>query len=134
MYTTNTPTTTVDSGSLAIFSGGMLLIWIVIAVIAIAAMWKIFTKAKQPGWAAIIPIYNIYILLTIVGRPAWWILLYLIPFVNIIVSVIVSVDLAKSYGKSATFGVVGLWIFSLIGYLMLAFGDAKYKGPSVAKA
>lgn len=134
MYTTNAPTTTVSNSGLAFFSGTMLLFWVVIAVIAIVAMWKIFTKAKQPGWAAIIPIYNIYILLTIVGRPAWWILLYLIPFVNIIISLVVAIDLAKSFNKSAAFGVIGLWLFSLIGYLMLGFGDAKYRGPSVAKA
>lgn len=130
--------TTVDTTNAAVGGGfwaamaAMWLVWLVVLVVAIVAMWKIFAKAGQPGWAAIIPIYNIYITLKIVGRPGWWVLLYFIPLVQIVVSLVVSIDLAKSFGKSDLFGVVGLWLFSLIGYLMLAFGSAKYVGPSVA--
>lgn len=108
------------------------LIWLVVAVLGIVAMWKVFAKAGQPGWAAIIPIYNIYITLKVVGRPGWWLLLLLIPFVNIVVGLIVCMDLAKSFAKSTVFGVVGLWLFSIIGWLMLAFGDAQYVGPAGA--
>ena len=64
------------------------MVWVidvVLSVLMIAAMWKVFTKAGQPGWASIIPIYNLYIWCKIVGRPGWWILLMLIPLVNIIV-------------------------------------------------
>lgn len=108
------------------------LIWLVVAVLGIVAMWKVFAKAGQPGWAAIIPIYNIYITLKVVGRPGWWLLLLLIPFVNIVVGLIVCMDLAKSFAKSTVFGVVGLFLFSIIGWLMLAFGDAQYVGPAGA--
>lgn len=127
-YDYTTTTTTSDGNSTGIIVG------IILAVISIAALWKVFQKAKQPGWAAIIPIYNTYILLKVVGRPGWWVLLYLIPFVNLIVHLIVSLDAAKSFGKSSAFGVIGLWLFSFIGYLILGFGDAKYKGPSVGPA
>lgn len=116
-----------DSNPVLIFLGLMA------ALLSIVAFWRVFQKAKQPGWASIIPFYNIYILLKIVGRPGWWLLLYLIPVVNVIVHIVVAVDSAKSFGKSATFGVVGLWLFSFIGYLILGFGDATYKGPSVKK-
>lgn len=122
-YTTTTATS--DDGGVGLVVG------IVLGVISIVALWKVFQKAKQPGWAAIIPIYNTYILLKIVGRPGWWVLLYLIPFVNIIVHLVVSLDAAKSFGKSQLFGVVGLWLLPFIGYLILGFGDAKYKGSSV---
>src|SRR5678816_3398799 len=61
---------------------------LLIALLIIVAMWKVFTKAGQPGWASIIPIYNLYIWCKIVGRPWWWILLMLIPFVNFIVAII----------------------------------------------
>jgi hypothetical protein len=98
-------------------------------VIFIAAMWKIYTKAGRPGWAAIIPFYNIWVLLEIIGRPGWWILLFFIPFVNIIIALLVSIDLAKSFGKSAAFGIILLFFFNAIGYLILGFGDAEYKGP-----
>lgn len=121
-----TTTTTTDDGG-----GASVIVGIVLGVISIVALWKVFQKAKQPGWAAIIPIYNIYILLKVVGRPGWWILLYLIPFVNIIVHLVVALDAAKSFGKSSVFGVIGLWLFSFIGYMIVGFGDAKYKGPSV---
>lgn len=122
---------TVDSGTatgLAIFGGVWLLFWLVFAVVMVAAMWKVFTKAGQPGWAAIVPIYNYYVMLQIVGRPAWWLLLYFIPLVNFIVLIMVSLDMAKAFGKSEVFGIVGLILFSPIGYLMLGFGKDKYVG------
>ena len=103
---------------------------LVISIIAIIALWRIFSKAGEAGWKAIIPIYNYYVLLKIVGRPGWWLLLLLIPFVNIIVYLLVSVDLAKSFGKSEVFGVVAIWLFSIIGYMILGFGESKYVGPA----
>jgi positive regulator of sigma E activity len=108
----------------------MLIIYLVILVLAIAGMWATFQKAGRPGWAAIIPIYNIYTLVKVAGRDGWWVILFLIPFVNIIVSIVISLDVAKAFGKSQAFGIIGLWLFSIIGYLMLGFGDATYKGQS----
>ena len=93
-----------------------------------------FVKAGHPGWAAIIPIYNIYIVLKIVGRPGWWLILFLIPVVNFVVGILVSIDLAKSFGKSAAWGVVLLFIFNIVGYLILGFGSDQYLGPSVTQA
>jgi hypothetical protein len=125
------PTTPeIDPAAAAAVSGVVLVISLIFAVIGIIIMWKVNTKAGQPGWAAIIPIYNIYVWLKIAGRPGWWLILMLIPFVNIVMSVIVSIDIAKSFGKDAVFGVVGLWLFSLIGYAILAFGNAQYRGPA----
>lgn len=125
-----TDPTTIDPNAAAAVSGVFLVISLIFAVIGIIIMWKVNTKAGQPGWAAIIPIYNIYVWLKIAGRPGWWLVLMLIPFVNIVVSVIVSIDIAKSFGKDAVFGVVGLWLFSLIGYAIIAFGGAQYRGPA----
>ena len=109
------------------------LVYIAIAVVIIAAMWKVFAKAGKPGWAAIIPIYNVWVLLEIVGRPGWWLILMLIPFVNIVASIIVSIDLAKSFGKSAGFG-VGLALLGFVFYPILGFGDATYIGPAAKTA
>lgn len=97
-------------------------------VFVIAAMWKVFTKAGQPGWAVIIPIYNIYILLKIVGKPWWWLLLMLIPFVNLIFAIWTTNLLSKSFGKDEGF-TVGLLLLGIIFYPILGFGDAKYLGP-----
>ncbi len=107
------------------------LIFLAIIVAAIAAIWKIFVKAGQPGWAAIVPIYNIIVLLKIVGRPAWWLVLMLIPIVSLVVAIVVAIDLAKSFGKSGGFAVA---LIFLVGYFILGFGDAQYQGPSAAKA
>jgi hypothetical protein len=99
-----------------------------LGIVELVAMWKVFTKANQPGWAVLIPIYNLYVLLEIVGRPWWWLLLFLIPGVNVIIAIILMFDLAKSFGKGAGFG-LGLLLLNFIFILILAFGDAQYVGP-----
>jgi hypothetical protein len=99
-------------------------IWLAVAVVMIAAMWKVFEKAGEPGWAAIVPIYNLYILLKIAGKPAWWIVLMLIPFVNLIVWVIAMIAVAARFGKGTGFG-LGLAFLGLIFFPMLAWGDAQ---------
>jgi len=113
--------------------GGMivLLIQLAILVLIIAGIWKVFAKAGQPGWFAIIPIFNLYIMLKIVGRPWWWLILFIIPIVGLIVAIVVSVDLAKSFGKSVLFG-IGLALLGFIFYPVLGFGQAQYQGPSAA--
>ena len=102
---------------------------LLIALLLIVAMWKVFTKAGQPGWASIIPIYNLYIWCKIVGRPWWWILLMLVPFVNFIICIILCIDLAKSFGKGVGFG-IGLALLGIIFFPILAFGSAQYQGPA----
>jgi hypothetical protein len=103
--------------------------YLAFTVLMIAAWWKIFTKASQPGWACIIPIYNLYIWCKIVGRPWWWILLMLIPFVNFIILIILVIDLAKSFGKGVGFG-IGLLLLPIIFFPILGFGSAQYQGPT----
>ena len=102
---------------------------LLVALLLIVAMWKVFTKAGQPGWASIIPIYNLYIWCKIVGRPWWWILLMLIPFVNFIILIILCIDTAKSFGKGAGFG-IGLALLGIIFWPILGFGSAQYQGPA----
>src|SRR6266496_347844 len=105
------------------------IIGLLIALLMIVAMWKVFTKAGQPGWASIIPIYNLYIWCKIVGRPWWWILLMLIPFVNFIILIILCIDTAKSFGKGAGFG-IGLALLGIISWPILGFGSAQYQGAA----
>jgi hypothetical protein len=102
---------------------------LVIAVLLIASLWKTFTKAGKPGWGAIIPIYNVILLLQIAGRPIWWIVLMIIPVVNFVVAIIVSIDVAKNFGKGTGFG-VGLALLGFIFYPIIAFGDAQYQPQS----
>ena len=105
------------------------IIGLLIGLLLIVAMWKVFTKAGQPGWASIIPIYNLYIWCKIVGRPWWWILLMLIPFVNFIILIILCIDTAKSFGKGAGFG-IGLALLGVIFWPILGFGSAQYQGAA----
>jgi len=105
------------------------IIYIAIAVLLIASWWTIFSKAGQPGWACIIPIYNIIVFLNVIGKPWWWLILFIIPFINIIF-VIWSLNLlSKSFGKNEGF-TVGLLFLNIIFIPILAFGDSKYKGPA----
>lgn len=106
-----------------------MLIYVGIIVAIIAGMWKTFTKAGQPGWAAIVPIYNIYIWTKIVGRPWWWLLLMFIPIVSIVIAIVLCVDLAKSFGKGIGFA-IGLILLGFIFIPILGFGSAQYQGPS----
>jgi len=107
------------------------LIYLGVIVLLIAGMWKVFTKASQPGWAAIIPIYNLVVLLNIVGRPIWWIILFFVPLVNFIAAIMIGIDLAKSFGKDTLYG-LGLAFLSPIFIPMLGFGSAQYTGPSAS--
>ena len=102
------------------------IVLLAITVILIASMWKVFTKAGQPGWAAIIPIYNAVVLLRIAGKPVWWVFLLLVPLINVVIIFIVYISLAKNFGKAAGFG-VGLVLLSFIFFPILAFGSARYQ-------
>ena len=99
----------------------------ILGIVGIVAIWKVFMKARQPGWAAIIPIYNIIVFLKVANRPWWWLLLMLIPIVNIVILIIVSIDMGKSFGKGGAWSFFLLLVLSIIGYLILAFGKSEYK-------
>ena len=128
MYDTTYVDTT-GTAATAAPSAGVLVFYLVIAVLSLVAMWKIFSKAGEAGWKSLIPFYNLYILLKISGMSGWWMLAFFVPVVNIVVSILFSLNLAKSFGRSAVFGIFGLFLFSVVGYLMLAFGKSTYVGP-----
>ena len=120
----------------AMFGGAFFFIWLIVLVATVAGMWKAFEKAKQPGWAAIVPIYNMVVLLQIAGRPVWWILLFIpafIPFVGLLVALalaaIIYNDVSKSFGQGMGTTIL-LVLLPVVGWPMLGFGDAKYKGPA----
>jgi len=123
--TDNAPSSAAAAG----FGITAMLIGLAIAVIMVASMWKLFVKAGKPGWAAIIPIYNLIVLLEIAGKPLWWFLLFLIPFVNLIVAIIVVVAVARKFGKGVGFA-IGMLVLAPIFYPMLAFGDSTYNAAA----
>jgi len=121
------------AGTAAGAVGGLFMcfIWLAILVLTVAGLWKTFEKAGQPGWAAIIPFYNLYLMCTIAGRPGWWLVLYFIPVVSLIIAIIVGIDTAKAFGRGTGFG-IGLALLGPIFYCILGFGSAQYQGPAAS--
>jgi hypothetical protein len=116
-----------------VFAGVAALVAVVVGLICLAGMWKVFVKAGQPGWAVLIPFYNVYVLLKIAGKPGWWLILAFIPFVNIVIAIVVSIAVAKCFGQGAAFGVFLLFLFG-IGYPILGFGNYTYVAPPAPAA
>jgi hypothetical protein len=100
-------------------------ILLILVLLYIAVFWKVFTKAGQPGWAVLVPIYNGLIICKIAKKPWWWLLLSCIPYVGIVFSIWLINRIAKAFGQSAAF-TVGLVCLSFIFWPMLAYGDAEY--------
>ena len=140
-YTPNTTTNTALAAGIGMFTLVVALICIALAIVGVVAIWRVFAKAGRPGWAALVPFYNSWVLAEIAGKPGWWGLLPLVAFVPVIgwitaiaVMVIISLGLAHNFGKSDAFGIVGLFLFSIIGYLILGFGSATYKPSGTSAA
>ena len=105
---------------------GVVVFMLAIVVFMIICQWKVFSKAGKPGWACLVPIYNIIVLLDIVNKPAWWFILMIIPIVNIIIFIIVLHRLSLSFGQGAGF-TSGLLMVGIIFWPILAFGSSTYK-------
>jgi len=120
--------------TVSLFSGAFLVMWIIILLIYafnVVCMWKVFTKAGKPGWASLIPIYNMVVLLQITELPMWYIALLFIPVGNVIALFMIYIELAHRFGKSTGFG-IGLALLSPIFMAILAFSkDAKFQGSQV---
>jgi hypothetical protein len=100
---------------------------LVLTAVLVAAIWRVFEKAGQPGWGCLIPIYNLFLLVRIGGKPDIWVLLLLIPAVGFIVGILLAIEVAKRFGQGTGFG-VGLALLPWIFYPILGFGDARYGG------
>lgn len=101
---------------------------VIIAIFSLITTWIIFKKAGQPGWAAIIPIYNLIIMLKVVKLDWWHIFILLfVPFATVVYAIIIRLKLAKLFGKSTAFGVLSIF-FPIITDAIIAFGEAKYEG------
>ena len=117
-----------------LFGATFLVIYLVLLIFGIVTMWKLYLKASKPGWASIVPIYSYVIYMEIIGRPVWWILLLFIPIVNLVISIIILYDFLKSYGKDGLGFFFGTLFLPFIFLPILAFGNAKYIGPSVKES
>ena len=107
---------------------GLGIFFLVLLVLMIVSLWKIFEKAGEEGWKAIIPVYSGVVMLKIIGKPTWWIILLLIPYVNIVFGIWTINLLSKSFGKNEGFTAL-LIFFGFIFFPIMAFSDMKYIGP-----
>ncbi len=122
-YSTN------DPAAVAAMMTPTMLASLILAVIGMIALWKIFTKAGEPGWAAIVPFYNLYIAFKVAGLNPWMFLLMFIPFVIIVVALWVSIKIGERFGQSVVWSIVLLVLFPFIGFLILGFGKDPYLPP-----
>jgi hypothetical protein len=104
---------------------GTIIVMLVLCAFFIVCWWKVFTKAGQPGWASIIPFYNIVVMLQIARKPLWWLVMFLIPIVNFVFLILFYVEFAKAFGKGTGFA-LGLIFLGPIFLPILAFGSAQY--------
>ena len=111
--------------------GIIIVIYLAVVVFLIASIWKTFEKAGQPGWAAIVPIYNFYTMAKIAGVKNWW--LIFIPIANIYIAIVTLNGISKSFGKDVGF-TIGLILLGIVFWPILGFGDAKYIGPGGVNA
>lgn len=110
---------------LSSLSSLLLQIVLLLLLIMVEAQWKVYTKAGKEGWASLVPVYNIIILLEIVQKPIWWLFMLIIPGVNIIFAVRMVNSLAKRFGKGDGF-TAGLIFLPFVFYPLLGMSDAEY--------
>lgn len=104
------------------------IICLAIAILGLIGLAQTFAKAGKPRWGVLVPIYNVILLLQIAQRPIWWFLLLLMPGVNVLVTIVLSLDIARVFGKGPLFG-CGLAFLGFVFYPILGFGDAEYWHP-----
>ena len=101
------------------------IIFLAIVVLLIASLWKVFVKAGQPGWACLIPFYNMWKMAEIAGKPGWWMFLTMIPFIGFIFAIIIANGISRLFGHGI--GMTLLLIFvPFVGYPILGFGSSVY--------
>lgn len=105
---------------------------LVIGILTIVALWKVFTKAGEPGWASIVPFYNAFVEFRVAGYNPWLFLLLLIPIVNVVLLILVALRIGTAFGKSTVWSIVWMVLFPTIGLLILGFGSATYVRSRIA--
>src|ERR1700712_5493002 len=99
----------------------------IFGLLTLVGVWASFMKAGRPGWWAIIPFVNSFVLCKLGGKPGWWFILFIIPIVNIVIAVLVLRGVARNFGKGVGF-TVGLIFLPFIFFLILGFGATRFNG------
>jgi len=116
-----------EGGSFPVLAVNLLAL--IVGVFMLVAMWRVFTKAGQPGWGVLIPFYNVVLMLRIAGKPGWWLIFFFIPVINLVVQIVMTIDIAKNFGRGGWFA-AGLIFLPIIFFPILAFGSSVYVGAN----
>lgn len=121
------------TAAFAAFGLAFAVFYLAVMVLMVVSYWKLYAKAGKPGWAAIVPIYNLIVLCELVGKPTWFWLLLFVPFVNLYAIIVLIHGFALSFGKDTAW-TVGLLLLGIVFFPLLAFSAAKYVGPAFARS
>jgi hypothetical protein len=102
------------------------LLWWPFVVAATIGAWLVFAKAGRPGWACLVPGYNGAEFLRVAKLPAWLWVLFLVPFVNIVLFVLACVRVARAFRKGPRFA-AGLVFLPPVYMTILGMGAARYQ-------
>ena len=94
------------------------IVGLIVSILAIVGTWRLFVRAGEPGWAAIVPIYNIVVWLRVANKPVWWIVGLLVPVVNVVVAFLVWREIAARFGRGTGFA-IGLLLLAPIFLFMI---------------
>jgi len=109
------------------------LFFIILIVLPYVGLWKLFEKAGEPGWKAIIPVYNALVMIRLSGRPWWWVLLLFIPVIDVLIAVGITIDFVKSFGKFGLRQQAAGVLLQFIYFPKWGFDkETKYLGPSAS--
>ena len=113
-------------------AGGLVLaIQVLFVLIQLAGMWKVFEKANHAGWKAVVPIYNLYVMLKIGENAWWWLLVLIVPIVNFYALYRIHAGVARAFGKGIGFG-LGLAFLGVVFFPLVGFGNYRYRGRGTA--
>jgi hypothetical protein len=111
-------------------SGGGVIGYVILAI----GLWPTLEKAGLPGWGALIPIYNVYLIFKLGGVSGVWILLLLIPLVNIFVLLWIAFKVSDAFGHGFLMAFIGLFLLAPLGFLIIGFGSSTYRLPRFDRA
>ena len=128
------------AGGILALLGAFMFVFALVGLVVVIGMWKTFSKAGQPGWAAIIPIYNLVVLFRVAGQSGWLALTFLLNFIPVVgglawLGIVIwnHVNVSKRFGHGVGFA-LGLVFLAPIFWLILGFGSSKYVGDQAAQA
>lgn len=114
-----------DNSSMNSLIGLMALLILAGVVTSFVGLWKVFEKTGRPGWQALVPVYSTWEVLKMAGKPAWWMVLLLLPIINVVPFILAHLALARRFGLDSFYTYI-LATMPIVGYIVVGFGAAEY--------